>query len=333
MDRIRKMSLVTATAALGVVTALSTAGGAGAQGTIVGCKPASNIEAIIDDSGSMNLSDNNELRRSGLELFINAGSNDNKTLGAVEFGSSANTVFGPGLIKNNRKAMIAALRTLIDSDNGGTDYDSGFIKAFQDNRTANARIFLTDGANNGDFNNTHRNGPKTYVVGLGIGPAGANPDANRLQQIANETGGVYFPGVDAGTFQPTFNAITAAVSCLQAPRLFTSKLFTKVGQTSKGKASLAKSTKKVDLVLNWAQPTNAFGFSAIQAIGAKNKVLADLKGTGKRKKLRTRKASGETFRSTTVTKPKGTRKLVFKLKVRKLTLPEKTITQLTQRKR
>ena len=96
------MSLVTATAALGVVTALSTPGGAGAQGTIVGCKPATNIEASIDDSGSMSATDGNELRRTGLELFVNAGSNDNKTLGAVEFGSSANTVFGPGLIKTNR---------------------------------------------------------------------------------------------------------------------------------------------------------------------------------------------------------------------------------------
>jgi len=332
MDRTRTASLVAATAALGAATALSIAGGAGAQGTIVGCKPANNIEAIIDDSGSMSGRDRNELRRTGLEIFIKAGSNEKKTLGAVEFGSDAATVFSPRVIGGGRSGMIAALRSNIDANNGGTDYDSGFIKAFQDNRTADARIFLTDGANNGDFNNTHRGGPRTYVVGLGIGAPGTNPDANRLQQIANETGGFYLPGVDAGTLQPTFNAITAAVSCLKAPRAFSSRLFTKAGQTSGATQRIPGSTKRADLVLNWAQPTNAFAFSAVQALGRKNKVLADLKGKGRRNKLRIKKSSGETFRAITVKKPKGTRKLRFRLKATRVTIPEKTLTQVTQRR-
>ncbi len=256
-------------------------------------------------------------------------------MGAVEFGTDAATVFTPRVIGASavgRKPLITALRASIGANNGGTNYDAGFVKAFQDNRTADARIFLTDGANNGDFNNTHRGGARTYVVGLGIGAAGTNPDANRLQQIATETGGTYFPGVDAATFQPTFNAITAAVSCLQAPRAFVSKLFTKAGQTSGGTSTVAKSTRNVDVVLNWAQPANAFAFSAIQALGKRNKVLADLKGRGKRDKLRTKKSSGETFRSITVRKPKGTRKLRFRLKAGRVTVPEVTVTQLTQRR-
>jgi len=336
MDRTRTASLMVVTAALGAATALSVAAGAGAQGTVVGCKPANNVEAIIDDSGSMALSDRNELRRTGLELFIGAGSNQKKTLGAVEFGTDAATVFAPRVIGASavgRKPMITALRLSIDANNGGTNYDAGFIKAFQDNPKADARIFLTDGANNGTFLNTHRAGARTYVVGLGIGaPGPTNPDANRLQQIATETGGIYFPGVDAATFQPTFNAITAAVSCLQAPRAFVSKPFTKAGQTSSGTAPITRSTRNVDVVLNWAQPTNAFAFSAIQALGKRNKVLADLKGRGKRDKLRTKKSSGETFRSITVRKPKGTRKLRFRLKAGRVTVPEVTVTQLTQRR-
>lgn len=332
MDLMRSASLAAATAALGVGTALSLAGGVGAQGTVVGCKPATNIEAIIDDSGSMAVTDRNELRRTGLELFIAAGSNEKKTLGAVEFGSGAATVFAPQVIGTGRAAMVAALRTSIGADNGGTDYDEGFMRATADNRTADARIFLTDGANNGTFNNSHRGGPRTYVLGLGIGAAGANEDATRLQQIANETGGFYVPSVDAGTLQPAFNAITAAVSCLQAPRVFTSKLFTKPGQAGGGAAKVVGSTRNVDLVLNWAQPTNAFEFSAVQAVGRRNKVLADLKGRGRRNRLRIKSSSGETFRSITVTKPKGTRKLRFRLKAVRLTVPEKTVTQLTQRK-
>jgi hypothetical protein len=325
-----KLSLAAATLALAVVTALSLSGG-NAQGAIVGCTPATNIEAIIDDSGSMSGSDSNELRRTGLEIFIKADVNKARTLGAVEFGSDAATVFAPLNIGANKGTMVNALAALIDANNGGTDYDSGFIKAFQDNRTANARIFLTDGANNGTYNNTHRNGPRTYVVGLGIGAPGSDPDANRLQQIANETKGFYFPGVTAATLQPTFNAIISAISCVAAPQAFTSRLFTAAGQTSGATARLARSTKKADLVLNWAQPTNNFSFSAVQALGRKNKVLADLKGRGKRKKLRVNKDSGATFRSLTVRKPKGTRKLRFKVRANRVTTPEVTLTQLTQR--
>ena len=206
--------------------------------------------------------DRNELRRTGLEIFITNSANAKKTLGAVEFGSTANTVFAPGVVGSQRSSMVSKLRQLIDADNGGTDYNSGFLKAASDNPNAQARIFLTDGADNGGFTNTHRGGPRTYVVGLSIGAAGpGQDDANRLQLIADETGGRYFPNVTAAKLQTTFNTISSAVNCLQAPKSFTSKVFTSRGQSSTKTTSLASITKSADLVLNWAQPTNKFKFS------------------------------------------------------------------------
>lgn len=334
MTAIRKASAPAALIALGAATALfSGGGGAAAATTIPGCTPVGNVEAIIDDSGSMAGTDANELRRSGLELFISSAGNAKKTLGAVEFGSApAATVFAPALIGPNVKPMIAALQAKIDSDNGGTDYDPAFQKAAADNPTAQARIFLTDGANNGDYFNSHAGGPKTYVVGLGIGPASpTDPDATRLQQIATDTGGQYFPSVDAAKLQPTFNQISSAVSCLRAPRSFTSRLFTKKSQSSTAAAGLATKTKKVELALNWAQPTNKFSLSSVQALGRKNKVLASLTGKGRPKKLSYKKTTGTTFQSLSVKKPKGTRKLRFKVKAGQVLSPERTISQLTQR--
>ena len=335
MRRTRKRSLAAGTAALAALTALSTAGGAAGQGFVIpGCKPIGNVEAIIDDSGSMGGTDFNRLRVTGMELFITNQGNQKKTLGAVEFGSSANTLFAPAVIGTNRNTMINALRAQVTANNGGTDYNSGFIKAGQDNPGAGARIFLTDGADNGGFTNTHRGGPRTFVVGLGIGKAGkGDSDADRLQQIANETGGTYFPDVEAATLQPTFNSISSAVNCLQPPKTFRSKLFTARGQRSTRTTGISKLARKVDIVLNWAQPSNRFGISSVAALSARNKVLATLSGKGKPRKIGGKKtAKGTTYRSLSFRKPKGTRKIRFTIKVSRIFQAERTITQLSQRR-
>jgi hypothetical protein len=325
----RKASLAVSTAALAGAVVV-TMGGAGAQGAIAGCTPITNLEA--DDSGSMAGTDRNELRRTGLEIFITNSANAKKTFGAVEFGTTANTVFAPGVVGSQRSSMISKLRQLIDADNGGTDYNSGFLQAASDNPNAQARIFLTDGADNGTFTNTHRGGPRTYVVGLGIGAAGPGlENENRLQMIADETGGRYFPNVTAAKLQTTFNTISSAVNCLQAPKSFTSSVFTRRGQSSTKTTSLASITKSADLVLNWAQPTNKFKFADVRALGSRNKTLATLTGRGKPKKLSVKKSGGDTFTSLSLRKPKGTRKLRFKVSATTLLLPEATETQLTQR--
>lgn len=336
MFRTRKAALGGAVAALAALTAISLPGGAGAASnsfTIPNCTPIGNVEAIIDDSGSMSSSDFNELRRTGLEIFILAAGNARRTLGAVEFGSSANTVFPPAVIGPNRRFMINRLRAVINADNGGTDYNSGFILGALDNRGAQARIFLTDGADNGGFSNTHRNGPRTFVVGLGIGrPSPTNPDANRLQQIANETGGIYFPDVTAARLQPTFNAISSAVGCLQPPKTYRSRLFSRARQSHTRTARISTRARKFELVVNWAQPSNSFTLSNIQALGRRNRVLASLSGRGRPKKLRIRRGKGDTFRSYAIRKPRGTRKLRFKVRAKRVITAERTITQLTQRR-
>src|ERR1044072_4562228 len=101
-----------------VAAAPSSANGAKAQAAAA-CTKASNIEAIIDDSGSMSITDPNRLRVQAMDLLINALDNST-TLGAVEFGSSfdpsvpaANPVFTPKAVGANAAAMKSALDTAI----------------------------------------------------------------------------------------------------------------------------------------------------------------------------------------------------------------------------
>jgi hypothetical protein len=230
--------------------------------------------------------------------------------------------------------MISALRARINADNGGTNYDAGFVKGLQDNPAATARIFLTDSASDGFYRNAHRGGGRTYVVGLRLGAGGlGDPTADRLLQIANETGGVYFPATDPALLQPTFNAISAAAACLAPPRTFASGVIARAGQTSARSASVRATAGKLDLVLSWAQPNNGFVFSRVQALGRGSRVIADLTGRGRPRKLRVRRTSGPTFQSLIVSKPRGTRRIRFRIAATKVFRREAATTQLTQRTR
>ena len=300
--------------------------------TVPGCTPATNFEAIIDDSASMAFRDFHELRRTSLELFSSLGVNQPKTLGAVEFGSGADTVFAPAPIAAGRRTMISALRSRIHADNGGTDYDAAFVKAAQDNPSATARIFLTDSPDEGGYRNAHRGGAKTYVVGVRLGAATiTDPTASRLLQIATDTGGLYFAVLEPSILQPIFNAISAEAACLPLPRSLMSRTFTRVGQTGSRTAAVSPLAKSLDLLLSWGQPSNGVVFSRVQALGRRGRVIADLTGRGRPRKLRVRRRPGPTFQTLTVSKPRGTRRIRITVAATRVFRREPAVVQLTQR--
>src|SRR5918996_3411185 len=59
------------------------------------CNKSNNVEAIIDDSGSMGSSDSGKLRVELLRALTQLGGAQGKTLGAVEFGDTAGVLFAP----------------------------------------------------------------------------------------------------------------------------------------------------------------------------------------------------------------------------------------------
>ena len=64
-----------------------------------------------------------------MELLIDTQGNEKRTLGAVEFGTDATPLFGPGLIGQNAAAYKAALNAALIEDGGGTDYNAAFAAA------------------------------------------------------------------------------------------------------------------------------------------------------------------------------------------------------------
>ena len=113
-------------------------------------------------------------------------------------------------------------------------------------------MFITDGGHNvGRFRALHRNGPRTFVVGVGIGAEGR--EGGRLQHIADETDGAYFPNVDADELQAVLNRIDAGLNCdtdiaTAADRVADDEAPEPVGER------LGDGTHSADVVVTWDDP-------------------------------------------------------------------------------
>jgi hypothetical protein len=296
------------------------------------CVKVTNIEAIVDDSGSMAGTDSNTLRVKALKLLINTLS-PGTFLGAVEFGGSyssstpaADTVFKPQAVGPNAAAMGAALDAKIMADNGGTDYNAGFAQSDADNPTAQARIFLTDGGHNaGTYNNGHlTHKVPTYVVGFSPGLAAADDQA-RLQTIASDTGGTYTPLTDSSQLQSVMNNIGAALTCQAAPQAFTDQLAQ--GASKSHGLTIAPTTKSVQVALTWSSPLDAFTLSGLKLVAHGKTIAAGARAKVRKLKVKTTKSA--TFTILKISRLKaGT--LRFKVKATKVGSGAPQVTLTTQ---
>lgn len=260
------------------------------------CSPVSNIEAIIDDSISMSITDPDKLRVSALELLIDTPGNEKTTLGAVEFGGSflptepsADVVFPFEPIGPNAAAMRGALEQKIDADNGTTDYNAAFDTARAANPDAKARIFLTDGGHDvGDYRNGHQGGPPTYVIGFSGATIG--PDGDRLKQIASDTGGRAFLQTDASNLQSVMNEIGTTLTCQSPPKAFRDA-FTKVGQSRSHGVAIASRARTAQLTLSWTNPADSFSIANVRVV-KRGRVVAVV---ARKRHLRLTTRHGATF--------------------------------------
>lgn len=320
-------SILAAVIALGL-----TSSGAGAAQTSVripNCVAANNLEAIVDDSGSMAGEDPSRYRKDLVEII--AAFNFGKTMGAIEFGTQANGLFGPLVLSNaalgppptaggvNRApfgTIRGNLNFLIDADNGGTDYDEAFAFANIHNPNAQARIFLSDGQPNQDPDPANYTNPniRTHTVGFG------QADLAELQKIATATGGPPPLSVtDAAGLQTVGMILNARLSCERDPKLFTDR-FVRGGQ-AKGHA-FKPSGKSSQLLLSWPNVSDVLNLVKFRQGkgGGKSSSLASLAGK-RRAKVRIKRTRGATYVAVKLKKLRKGKKVKFKVKSKRIGSP------------
>ena len=261
-----------------------------ASASAAACVVRKSTEAIVDDSGSMGGTDGNKLRVQALKLYMSTPGNEQKLLGATEFGSDASAVFDPGPIGPNRSAFGTALDQRIQADNGGTNYNAAFDFARVHNPNADSRIFLTDGEPtepDSGYADNHRGGPPTHVIGLFRFISSSNEAL--LKRIASETGGIYRRARDAGELQAAMNDVNAVVNCQSPPKRFTN-FFNKSGQSKRLAIRIPRGTRSVQFAVSWENASDSFDIGSF-TIRRGGKVLARARA----RRLRVRKRRGSTF--------------------------------------
>jgi hypothetical protein len=289
---------------------------AGAKVHAAACTPVSNVEAIIDDSGSMSFTDPNVLRGQAVKLIIQqqAQNQPTFTFGAVSFGDpDVHTLFAPSAVGPNKAAMLASLASL-NADDGATNYGLGFNQAAADNPKRQANVFMTDGENLGDPVPLPQ--PPTYVIGFG--DSGASPgNQAALQNLATSTGGQYYQQTTSGKLVSVVNGILAQLTCQTQPKSF-DDTFTKVGQTKNHTVNIGSTIHSANFVISYPVKDDLFSFSAALFSHGK-KIAASTARKHKVKKLKLTLTQSETFLTVRV---RGLHrgKLKFKIKAKKLGL-------------
>jgi von Willebrand factor type A domain len=334
------MRRVVRTLLAGTITGLLAIGiatpGAGAATASASCTKATNIEAIVDDSISMEFTDADRLRVQAMNLLIDTLSPGTQ-LGAVEFGSAgfennppaADTVFPPQPVGTGAGAMRTALDEKIHADNGATDYNGAFAQADADNPGADARIFLTDGGHDvGTYNEAHLvHNARTYVIGFGGIAAGE--DQERLKKIASDGGGHYFPIKDSAQLQAVMNTIEAALTCQTPPRQF-SDLLGK-GQSKTHSIAIGAKTKAIQITLTWTSALDKFKISGLKLTN-KGHLLAIAARRGKVRKPAKLKVASKVSSTFTVLQVSHLHKgqLSFKVRAAKVGSGEPKVSLTTQ---
>jgi hypothetical protein len=316
----RVKAVAAAASAVGLLAALAIGGGASGAGaaTLPNCTVATNLEAIIDDSGSMSSTDDQRFRVDMVNIL--AALNPAKEMGGVEFGSDAVPLFLANPIGPNLGTIQSSLNA-VQADNGGTDYEQGFNVANAQNPTANARIFLSDGAPNFDPDpNVWRNpNIKTYVVGFGT------VDPTVLSQIASDTGGpAPFNVTNTAQLRTVAAIINARINCETDPIQIT-KTLSRPGQV-KG-LSFAASGHTAQIVTSWNPGSKIKVFAFSQGGGGHASAVAQSakKRGGKIKAKQTRGGSYTVVNLSHLHKGR----VRFKIKAKKLAGPTSVTTAIS----
>ena len=300
-SRIKALAGTASAVALLAALAVGGTSSAGAA-TLPNCTVANNLEAIIDDSGSMSFTDPQRFRADMVDIL--ATFNQDKTMGGVQFGSDASVLFAPAPVGANLGTIHSSLNA-IQADDGGTDYEAGFNLANAQNSTANARIFLSDGAPNFDPSPDVWKVPpiKAYVVGFGT------VDPAVLNQIAADTGGpAPFNVTNTSQLRTVAMIINARINCEPDPTLITKNL--KAGQV-KGVAFRPDGDTS-QIVISWPGHAKIQALGFTQGGGAGKSSLAQ----SAKKRLRVKQTRGRSYVAVNLSQI-GKGRVHFKLRAKK----------------
>ena len=169
------------------------------------------VALIIDSSGSMSWNDPKNLRKEAAEIFVGVAQNEDQ-IAIIDFDNYMKTLWHLQPLTENRDGIIAAINS-IDSS-GGTNIGRGLLGGYYEllsssEPNSRAAVLLTDGDGSyyGEAELFKTEGWPIHTVGLG-----SSVNSALLNNIADETGGIYFALSDANQLKNVYFEIATHIT-------------------------------------------------------------------------------------------------------------------------
>ncbi|MGD9570448.1 MAG: hypothetical protein AB7V62_01010 [Thermoleophilia bacterium] len=306
------------------------------SGKVVNPNPptgSTDLAAIVDVSGSMSGADPTFRRKDAVQLLVDLSSTGDRLV-ATGFDDGFVDIFGRTTITTpaSRNPLKTLARQRIVNA-GGTNYDIGLGGAYTalsadplNPATPKTAIFLTDGAHNGTYQNSHLRfafngtGQSWPVCVVQLGRSFSATDTARLKRIAAETGGTFSATSTNSALENLYfqcsGRSTGATTLLKKTANY------RVGQTRAYARKVKKGQRKATFFVSWG--TGRYRLAAVQPGG---KVY-------RRTVKNVRLVRGKTFQFIEVRNPKAG---LWRLRVTRLptggTTDRATTTVTVQKKR
>lgn len=278
------------------------------SGPVVNPNPptgATDLAAIVDISGSMSGSDPTFRRKDAVQLLVDLAGQGDRVVG-TGFDDEFREIFPRTTIAGeSTKNTLKRLARQRIVNRGGTDYNLGLASAFTalsadplTPATPKAAIFLTDGAHNGTYDNSHLRfafngtGKSWPICVVQLGRSFQASDTARLKRIARETGGIY-QGTPTNTelenlYFQCRGRTSGATTLLKRTNVFT------IGQSRTFSRRIKKNQRKATFFVSWG-----VGKYRLQLVQPGGKLLTRSRGKA------IRLVRGKTFSFFEIQKPKA----------------------------
>ncbi|WP_046213788.1 vWA domain-containing protein [Paenibacillus wulumuqiensis] len=177
-----------------------------------GAKTVKDVVVVIDNSGSMQGTDPQNLRYQAVKNMVDSMDKDMR-VGIVQFSDEASVALPLTVLNPASKQQVhQTMDTMVTTD-GGTDFTLALNTAMQmiqeqnDDTRGTVVIMLSDGDSTLDSNTLQpfqQQGIAIHTIGLSL-QNGVNP--NLLPEIASQTGGQYYDVSQATDLPKTFQQI------------------------------------------------------------------------------------------------------------------------------
>ena len=242
------------------------------EAVAAGCRPALNVQAILDDDPyNDEQADPQRIRLKGMQAYVATPRNFGTVLGVSAFDGDGSPV--PALEPQEVSAeRVDFLKRDLKESISGTDAFPGYDRMFgtlaDDNPSAGGRIMVIDGYT---FRSVRRlkgltkGSAPTYIVAVGAPPDRNRTDINQMRRITRETKGRYYEARTARELERALQAIQSRLRCDVEADNYQEELQPEEAEEL-DEVDLDEDTYSADITLSWRNPDEDYEFDEIEIL-------------------------------------------------------------------